>query len=1021
MRRGGGAVAAVLVMLSAGRVNAAISIVQSAVTSATVSNQTSVTTSLSGVTAGNLLVAIVSTDGSAMITAPASWLFATRGDMPNAGIAIYYYPSYPSTSVSATFSFASGGKGAGIVELVELAGATSSPLDASGTAAGTGNMASVTASAATANGELAMVAFAEGSQTKDFGTSPSPFANIGAGDAQSTTTAARATYDTVSVATGATVSESLPISQSAQWAAVAVTFKPAALYWICSGTGASAHAFTDMTCWAKSSGGTSASVVPGASDVVTFDGNGTGDCNLSSSATTQVDTIATTTGYTGTITQAAQSVSLGGSLSVGAGTFKGASGQTITATGSLAVSGGVFNGNGATVSVSALAISGGTFTEGAGNFTTSGAATFSGGTSTFSAGTSAFHTSLTMSGASTSLTFGAGAPTVTGAATLGGTGTATFGAGQLTLGGGLDVEGATVTLGSSAATATVTGAVTLGSGSLNLTNGSASPDFTNTTLFTQSGGTLNVNGASATIGTTITNAGNDAFTQSAGTFNNTTAGGSVSFGMNGGVGNGQGGAMDQSGTSAVYNSVSTATETFNGPIIVSGAVTVGAATLNGSNSNRTAVTINAGATMSLSTSFAFSSGSAMTLAGTLNAAGTVSFAGPVTLSGTFNAGSAATTFADVVTMSTGSAFNGGTGTTTFSLAPTLTAGTFTVAGAGSTGAVVFTAGATFASGMTLPWSPRATVNWPSSMARMSPTRRAARPDAGLRASAVAVWLTAACAGLSCGSPASSSGRPVTTQFIVAAAGGQASTSTGTFRVQVPPGALKVDGAITIQQVDPPAPGALGPVYDVGPTGTLFQRPVTLSFSFAGLSLAGVDPTTLHVATLSGGKWVPVTSAVDRASSVVTGQITHLSPWTLIVYTDVVPPEPDASTGDDVDAGANAPSGEGGSSGAGGGSAGTDGGARDASGAAGSGGAGARRAAAGREPAARRARAMAVRAPAVARRAAAGRAARRAAPAKVARGTGGAAGQGVDAAPDSDTPGGDDAGAADADDAGSSFA
>jgi hypothetical protein len=257
---------------------------------------------------------------------------------------------------------------------------------------------------------------------------------------------------------------------------------------------------------------------------------------------------------------------------------------------------------------------------------------------------------------------------------------------------------------------------------------------------------------------------------------------------------------------------------------------------------------------------------------------------------------------------------------------------------------------------------------------------------------------------------------VTTQFIVAAAGGQASTATGTFKVQVPPGALKVDGSITIQQVDPPAPGALGPVYDVGPTGTSFQRPVTLSFSFAGLSLAGVDPTTLHVATLSGGNWVPVTSAVDRASSVVTGQITHLSPWTLIVYTDVVPPEPDASTGDDIDAGA---SGEGGSSGAGGG-AGTDGGARDASGAAGSGGAGGKAGGgAGTGGAAGSGEGGAGAGGGAAGGGGQGGAA--GGSGQGGAGQGGAAGQDVDAAPDSGSPGGDDAGTADADDAGSAFA
>jgi hypothetical protein len=175
-------------------------------------------------------------------------------------------------------------------------------------------------------------------------------------------------------------------------------------------------------------------------------------------------------------------------------------------------------------------------------------------------------------------------------------------------------------------------------------------------------------------------------------------------------------------------------------------------------------------------------------------------------------------------------------------------------------------------------------------------------------------------------------------MISASAGGLAATVNGKLKVQIPPGALKQDTAITIRQIDPPASGAIGPAYEIGPTGTLFQRTVTLAFSFAGMPLGGADPTTLHVATFSGGKWVPVVSAVDLGNNIVTGQITHLSIWSLMVYTDaVVPPEPDASTGGDMDGGADAPSGQGGSTGQGG-TAGVTAGTGGGGGKAGTGGA-----------------------------------------------------------------------------------
>ena len=384
----------------------------------------------------------------------------------------------------------------------------------------------------------------------------------------------------------------------------------------------------------------------------------------------------------------------------------------------------------------------------------------------------------------------------------------TFGNGQLLLNGGLDVEGVErLTLGSSASTTTVTGTVTVGSGTVNFTNGSAATDFSNTLLFTQSGGIVNVNGASVALGSTITTASNNAFTMSGGTFNNTTAGGALFVGTTTSPGVGGGGIMDQSGAGAVYNGVSTATETFNGPLDVSGSMSVGAATMTGVGGagTRKDITINAGGTMTLSSAgftfsnsatltvagtlnagtgtvnfspgvavsgalngstgtqkfssttsvsgtydgssatqqfadaltvsgtlktgtasmtgttaaqrlvtvsaggtltvssagFTFNSTTAMPIAGTLNAGGSVSFAGPVTLTGALNAGAATTTITGAVTMTGTSTFGGGTGTTTFTAAPTLTAGTFTVGDAGSTGSVIFSAGATFASGMTL--------------------------------------------------------------------------------------------------------------------------------------------------------------------------------------------------------------------------------------------------------------------------------------------------------------------------------
>jgi hypothetical protein len=204
-----------------------------------------------------------------------------------------------------------------------------------------------------------------------------------------------------------------------------------------------------------------------------------------------------------------------------------------------------------------------------------------------------------------------------------------------------------------------------------------------------------------------------------------------------------------------------------------------------------------------------------------------------------------------------------------------------------------------------------------------------------------LWLAAAATGLGCGSPGGSSGRPVT-RVEIGPAGGLVSAANGRIKVQIPAGALTSKVAITIQQIDPPAAGTIGQVFEVGPTGTTFLQPVVLSLRFAAADLGGAAPLDLRVATLSRGAWVPVASTLNSGTNMVGGQIKHLSPWTLIVYTAPIPPEPDAgSGGTGGTAGPDAGASEGGAAGAasGSGGAGGTGGTGGAGGAGGRAGAG----------------------------------------------------------------------------------
>jgi hypothetical protein len=659
-----------------------------------------VATWTSAVTAGHLLVATVSANGAGgggdpTIPTPAGWtritsvLFTSK-----VMVAMFYIENCSAKAMGSTETFTTTNSSGTTVRLMEFSGiVTSASLDVSGTNTnGTTNATVSTTGNVSTSPSLGVAIFAHQIPGVPTFAADAPYSDVGANlsaGAGATGVQEDSTYNTGVTSGGPETATVTGTGGTHSWAAAVAVFKEAPLYWIGrtgNATCPSGSNFTTTTCWSTTSGGASAGVVPGTSDRANFDAGGVGNCALDANI---AGSISMTSAYTGTITQGAQNLSLASDLTVGGGTFLGHAGRTLstkqsgTYNGGIVVSGGTFTGNGATLDVQTLFVSSGTFTAGTGNFSTndSGLTTLSGGTSTFSSGTVAF----------------AGLVTLTG-------GTVTFGSGQVTMASGLDVDGSSVTFGSSSSTTDVTGTVTVESGTVNFTNGTAATDFTNDLLFTQSGGTINMNGAKVTLGTSITTASNPAFTMSGGAFNNTTAGGTLFVGTTTSPGVGGGGIMNQTGSGAVYTSIATANETFNGPLNVSGSMSLGTATLTGvgGSGTRKDVTINAGGTLSLSSAgMTFSNNAALPIAGTLNLAGTVSFACAVTLTGALNAGSATTTITGAVTMTGTSTFGGGTGTTTFTAAPVLTAGTFTVGDAASAGSVILSAGATFTSGMTL--------------------------------------------------------------------------------------------------------------------------------------------------------------------------------------------------------------------------------------------------------------------------------------------------------------------------------
>ncbi len=131
--------------------------------------------------------------------------------------------------------------------------------------------------------------------------------------------------------------------------------------------------------------------------------------------------------------------------------------------------------------------------------------------------------------------------------------------------------------------------------------------------------------------------------------------------------------------------------------------------------------------------------------------------------------------------------------------------------------------------------------------------------------------------LGCGS--STLGNMEMTSAVVGTTGGMVASSDGALQVAIPAGALSGDVMVTIEPTASPGSGSLGKVYEIGPTGTQFAMPVTLTLDYKALSLAGTDPSMLRVATFAAGSWQILSGAsVDMQGQTVSGTTTHLSPY-----------------------------------------------------------------------------------------------------------------------------------------------
>lgn len=113
------------------------------------------------------------------------------------------------------------------------------------------------------------------------------------------------------------------------------------------------------------------------------------------------------------------------------------------------------------------------------------------------------------------------------------------------------------------------------------------------------------------------------------------------------------------------------------------------------------------------------------------------------------------------------------------------------------------------------------------------------------------------------------------------AGGGSIAMAGQIELAIPAGALDQDRQFTLSAVasppaDPTGRDALGSVYSIGPSGTTFDQPATLTLHYDESDLGGADESDIVIYTSSGGAWTALPTTVDEANDRATADVVHLS-------------------------------------------------------------------------------------------------------------------------------------------------
>jgi hypothetical protein len=110
-------------------------------------------------------------------------------------------------------------------------------------------------------------------------------------------------------------------------------------------------------------------------------------------------------------------------------------------------------------------------------------------------------------------------------------------------------------------------------------------------------------------------------------------------------------------------------------------------------------------------------------------------------------------------------------------------------------------------------------------------------------------------------------------------GGTVVSADGRFSVEVRPGALEDEVEIAIEEVGCDSMGApaLGPCYEVGPTGVGFLFPAKITFELEGDTHDGIDADELVLIAAHGDEWAVLADRhLDLEDGTISGSSAYLS-------------------------------------------------------------------------------------------------------------------------------------------------